>query len=189
MCSLSCLPSNSQLILTTTLYRRLGRSLKPSKDPVSCHSPALRPHRAYFSSLASGESAGTCLWYSSPVRSNDAAGCSAPCRIGTRPGTRSTAANTETSHPGLAQRSGDPNHVTASSLPSRTPVPGAPCSVPPARPAAAGTPEYRSASSWLGWRRRRGGPRVPAGVAAEKPDLWRCAVHESELRQHSRSRT
>lgn len=61
MYSLSCPPNNSQLILTTTLYRRLGRSLKPSKDPVSCHSPALIPHWAYFSSLASGEPAGTCL--------------------------------------------------------------------------------------------------------------------------------
>lgn len=72
--------------------------------------------------------------------------------------------------------------------PSRTLAPGAPRSGPPAGPAAAGTPGYRSASSWLqrrpgnsAWqaeprRRRRVSLRVPAlqqrGPSLGAPGRW-----------------
>lgn len=80
-----------------------------------------------------------------------------------------------------------PRHVTASSPPSWTPAPGAPCSGPPARLAAAGTPGYRSASSWL-WERRRSGPRVRELRPRSRLTRGAGAVSESELQSRSQTR-
>lgn len=59
MYSLSCMPSNSQLIVTTTRIK----SLKPSRGAVSCQSQAPRAPWAHVSSPASGGRAGTRLGY------------------------------------------------------------------------------------------------------------------------------
>lgn len=99
--SLGCMPSNLQWIFTTTLSSALKRS------SILPESRSQTPLGVLFL---------TCLrwtgWYPprtlSPVHSNDVAGYSAPCRRGSRPGTQSTAANTETSCPTLAQRAGEP---------------------------------------------------------------------------------
>lgn len=59
MYSLSCMPSSSQLIVTTTRIK----SLKPSRGAVSCQSQAPRAPWAHVSSPASGGRAGTRLAY------------------------------------------------------------------------------------------------------------------------------
>lgn len=106
----------------------------------------------------------------SPVRSSDAAGCSAPCRTGTRPGTPSTAAN----------------RVITSGLAERGELPPPPCHRPPPpcpvgpRPPAHHVAAPQRVGPLLGhWDAEMhlhglgGGPGTALGtrpVAAENPD-------------------